>query len=145
MFYTVGKFIENHRTPQPGNDTAKKQPPKYPYVSRTLGKIAVPLTQIGVNELNQWWMVRVEQETGAGNRGVIHVTPIYRVDAAPLLPGMFDQEQQQDWCFLHIKSSLPRQAYYIPQAVKKAYLTPDTFSVVCVPYLDEDLKSIPMI
>ena len=130
-FYTILKFIHNTKVPNS----------KYPMVSRSIGKIVVPTeTLIPEKHNNTFWVCELLEETGFGNKGVITSKPLYQVEPIPLLPGMFNFEVNQHWCFLSLKEGTPIKPYYVPQVIKKPYLQSGEISVVCVPYNEKDLK-----
>jgi hypothetical protein len=133
--YTICKFIRNK-----DYDRADK-PAKYPLVSRSLGKIALPSFRSSmkldpIRHNDTFWVVEIIAETGVGNKGIIEVNPLYQVEPTPLVPGLFDIEPNGHWVFLRLKAGVPIRPYFVPQNIKKPFLQPpdNLHSVVCVPY-----------
>lgn len=136
--YTVCKFIPNHSP-----DLESRE--KYPLISRSLGKVALPISQfikLSVDlHKDTFWLVEVLTESGRSNKGVIEIAPHYQVAPIPLLPGMFDIQQKDHWVFLVLRDTTAIKPYYVPQTIKNKYLDPKSgiCAVCCVPYWSDHL------
>ena len=133
--YTVCKFILNAKS-----DTG------YSLISRSLGKIAIPVGPVldSARHQDTFWMVKILNETGYCNRGVLEVEPLYQVAPTYLIAGQFEPRHDQHWVYLERLADLPVLPYMVPQTIKQPYLRRgSSCAVVCVPYTAEDLRLIP--
>lgn len=133
--FTVCKFIKNTE----GHDN------KFPFVSRTLGKIVIPtLNDLSV-DLNEtfetFWVTEIKGETKPANKGVIIGRPLFPVKAVPLASEMFTVVVENHWVYLRLIESTLRVPYYIPHTIKDPFIDKKSGgSVICVPYTIEDIR-----
>jgi hypothetical protein len=141
--YTIVKFIANQKF-NPMDEFS------YPLVSRTLGKVLVPAKDSVVKldpfvHHNTFWVVKLVNETHEKHRGLIIADVLFETKPISLLPGMFDPKVQGHWVYLVLGSDVPVKSYTIPKSIKHNFLyDPKGYSVVCIPYSEEQLESLKL-
>jgi hypothetical protein len=82
-------------------------------------------------------------ETGNLNKGIVEVEPLWIVNPISLILGIFEVKREEHWVYLMLKEGIQVEPFFIPQNVKKPFLTVEGgSSVVCIPYTEEQIYSL---